>query len=47
MYTKNVVILAAGYLGQNDVTWGQADSIGVKPNQVNKSEELTCLSTNI
>jgi len=34
-------------MGKNDVTWGQANSIALVPNQkVNKAEELTDLSTN-
>jgi hypothetical protein len=35
-------------VGKNDITWGQANSTGVPPNQkVNKAEELTYISTNI
>jgi hypothetical protein len=33
MLTKNDVIQVAGWLGQNDVTFGQANSTDVPPNQ--------------
>jgi hypothetical protein len=32
---KNDVIQGAGWLGQNDVTWGQANSTGMPSNQKN------------
>ncbi len=31
--TKNDIIQGADKLGQNNVTWGQANSAGVPPNQ--------------
>ncbi len=34
--TKNDIIQGAGWLGQNDVTWGQASSTGVPPDQNSK-----------
>jgi len=42
---KNDVIQGAGKLGKNDVSWGQANSPGMPPNQkkVNKVELLTYL----
>jgi len=36
MQTKSNVIQVAGYLGQNDTTWGQANSTGMSPNQKSK-----------
>ncbi len=49
MWTKNDVNQEAGELDQNDVTWGQAKSAGMPPNQksTQKAEDLTYLSTNI
>ncbi len=36
---KNNVIEGAGWLVQNDITWGQANSTGMPPDQkVNKAE---------
>ncbi len=35
-------------MGQNDITWGQANSTGMTPDQISKkAEQRTCLSTNI
>jgi len=49
MVLKNGVNLWAGWLGKNDVTWWQANSTGVPPDQkkVNKVEKQAYLSTNI
>ncbi len=45
---KNDIIQGTGKLGKNDVTWGQAKSTAVPPDQkVNKAQELTYLPTNI
>jgi hypothetical protein len=33
---KNDAIQGAGYVGQNDITWGQASSTGIPPDQKNK-----------
>jgi hypothetical protein len=43
MLTKHDVPHGTGYLGQNDVTWGQAGSIGVPPNQKSQSISLHTL----
>ncbi len=45
---NNDVIKGPGYLSNNDITWVQANSTGVPPDQkVDKAEELTYPSTNI
>jgi hypothetical protein len=48
MKARNDVVQGAGYLSQNDITWGQANCTGMPPDQkMNKAEELTHLFTNI
>jgi hypothetical protein len=45
---KNDVIEGAGKLDKNDVTWGQANSTAMLPDQkVNKAKDLTFRSINI
>jgi hypothetical protein len=36
MQIKNDIIQRAGYLGKNDITWGQANSTGMPPDQKSK-----------
>jgi hypothetical protein len=36
MKTKNDVIQGAGLLGNNDITWEQANSTGMPPDQKSK-----------
>jgi hypothetical protein len=45
---KSDIIQGAGYLGKNDVIWGQANSTSITPEQkVNKAAKVTYLSVNI
>jgi len=47
-YVKNDIIQGSGYQGKNDITWGQAESTSIPPDQkVNKAEELTYPPINI
>jgi hypothetical protein len=39
MQTKNDIIQGAGKLGQNDVTWGQANSNGMPTDQKCKQSQ--------
>jgi len=33
MQTKNDIIQGSGWLGKNDISWGQANSTGMPPDQ--------------
>jgi hypothetical protein len=41
MQAKNDVIQGAGLLGKNDVSWGQANSTDVPPDQISKQIGIT------
>jgi hypothetical protein len=41
MKTKNDVIQGAGWLGKNDITWGQANSTCMPPNQSSEHSSVT------
>jgi hypothetical protein len=43
MYAKNDVISGEGKLGKNDISWGQANSTGVPPDQMSRQSRITNL----